>query len=82
MDPDYNGLLKYVISRVDTDYTRIIRIIKSETGWKIASFHSSMNAFENAIIDQIKNTYVWVAVGMLIAGLAFGAFFMRLSMRR
>lgn len=59
-----------------------VTLIKAETGWKIASFHSSMNAFENAIVDQIKKTYVWVAIGMLIAGLAFGAFFMRLSMRR
>jgi ketosteroid isomerase-like protein len=57
-------------------------LIKSESGWKIASFHSSMDAFDNGIIDKIKTTYVWVAVGMLIAGLAFGAFFMRLSMRR
>jgi hypothetical protein len=59
-----------------------VTLIKSEAGWKIASLHSSMNAFENAIIDQIKKTYIWVAVGMLIAGLAFGAFFMRLSSKR
>ena len=57
-------------------------LVKGDAGWKIAAFQSSMNAFDNGIIDQIKNTYVWVAVGMLIAGLAFGAFFMRLTMRR
>ena len=57
-------------------------VVRAVDGWKIAAFQSSMNAFDNAIIDQIKKTYVWVAVGMLIAGLAFGAFFMRLFSRR
>ena len=67
--------------KFDSHFT--VTIAKRGDGWKIVSFHASVNAFENPILAIVaKKTATWVGLGAGIAGLVVGFVAAKLLSRR
>jgi uncharacterized protein (TIGR02246 family) len=47
-------------------------LVKEGSEWKIASFHSSVNVFDNAMLTATKSVIQYFGAGGLVAGLLLG----------
>lgn len=61
-------------SKLDVNGRWSTTMIKESDKWKIASIHFSTNIFDNALLNQAKNSLMWVGIITLIIGLIVGWF--------
>lgn len=47
-------------------------LVQENDKWLIASFHSSVGVFENAMLDKLKSWALWGGIGALFVGLLLG----------
>jgi len=47
-------------------------LVKENGRWLLASYHVSLNALDNPLINSAKKSLIWAAVGTGVAGLLVG----------
>ena len=55
-------------------------VVKHDDGsWRMATFHSGVNALDNPILSNLKSFWIKVCIGLLFGGLLIGFFLGRLG---
>lgn len=52
-------------------------VVKEGGRWLLASYHISLNALDNPILDTAKRSLLWVGIGAGVAGLLIGVLIAR-----
>jgi hypothetical protein len=52
-------------------------VVKEGGRWLLASYHISLNALENPILDTAKRSLLWVGLGAGVGGLLLGVLLAR-----
>lgn len=60
-------------SRITLNTRWSATLVRKGGEWRIVSFHSSLHAFDNAILDEVKGWLPVAGVGGLVVGTAIGA---------